>query len=409
MNNSIHPIPGNSSSSDDETQPANVITIAVQLFLSTCLFLVSILGNSLICFLLARFKSLRNVHNILVVDLVVVDLLNVVINGPLFVCYVVLDLDSFRGRLTAWVVSTLHVLFAYLTLTTMFLMMIERFLAIQFPFKYRVGKTKQKTLVAVLIKWLLSAVAVLSVYVPLYEINLGKRSVREYRTAYSEISPIVGRYLSPPILLASVFLYFFTRRALKVQDSRLRVSGLAMSAVDKLKLANRKKSKGLNTILIIIIIFCISYVPTMFRSAFSFGARGSAMQWLVFVLCSSLFLPSALNSLVYFGRVENFQTAVKRLWKDICENDVGSREPRTQLAKNHVIRRQSRPRDQASERRRFVVDKGEIELQLQNSAAEYLTKSNCKETIRRRSEADLQTDKQFDHQFKLGRRSHSFT
>ena len=78
-------IPGADSCSSGETQTPNVSTIAVHLLLASSLFLASILGNGFMCFLLARFKQLQTVSNFLLVDLAVVNLLSVGINGPLFV------------------------------------------------------------------------------------------------------------------------------------------------------------------------------------------------------------------------------------------------------------------------------------------------------------------------------------
>lgn len=293
--------------SDEASQRRDPYIIAAQASISVVLLTVSSFANGLVFFLLVRFKTLQTAHNILVADLAVVDLLNIVINVPLFVCYAVLDLDVFQGRLTAWLLSTLHVLFAYLTLTTMFMMMTDRFMAIRFPFSYRHIKTKKRILVAIFVKWLLSFVAVFSVYGPLYNVNLGDSPVLEYRMTYNrESNAAIPRILAPLVLLGSVFLYLFSWYTLK-RHARVNLPRAQH------RTGRKRKEKAINTILFIIILFCASFVPEILRSTRPLELVGKAKQWLLFGLSFLIFLPSAVNPFVYFRRVERFRLALKQL------------------------------------------------------------------------------------------------
>ena len=354
-------MPGDFCASDGITQTSNVNTVAVQVVLSSCLFFVSALGNGLLCFLLARFKHLRTVANIPVADLAVVDLLNIIINGALFVCSVLLSFDTFRGRLIAWLVSTLHVFFAFLTLTTMFMMMMDRFLAIQFPFKYRAIKTKKKVLVIIFIKWLLSLVAVLAVFVPLYKVDLGECLVIDYRVAYGEeLGFKIGRYfLGPPVLLGSICVYVISRRSLKSNNSNLPAGSSSQRSSDQ------RTKKALNTIVITLLIFCFSYIPSFFIGANTFRLLQSR-RWRLFVLYFLLFIPSALNPFVYLGRVQCFQVIIRQYWQNcFCQNRVNIEAREASASENnlqehaHSLKRTKH----TSEKRGFVMNIVDVEEQ----------------------------------------------
>ena len=282
-------------------------SMGAQIVVSFLLLAVASGANGLLLGLLARFKALQTTSNVLIVDLAVVDLLNVLINVPLFMCYGVMDLEVFRGKLISWFVGTLHVLFAYLTLTTMCLMMMHRFLAIRFPVYYQAKKTRTRVLMAILVKWLLSVITVIGVYAYLFKIDLGNSPVEEYRASYNkESKAVIPRIFAPAILVVSICLYMVCRRTLKATSRNLQ--RIQDSAVEK------GKQKAINTILIVVVIFCASYVPEILRSSFPLGLAGKHRQWLQFALNVVLFLPSTINPFIYFVRVTSFRRAFKGLF-----------------------------------------------------------------------------------------------
>ena len=56
------------------------------------------LGNGFVLAVTARFKSLRTVPNILVVNLAFVDLFNAAINLPPYIIYYVFEASWFKGK-----------------------------------------------------------------------------------------------------------------------------------------------------------------------------------------------------------------------------------------------------------------------------------------------------------------------
>ena len=87
----------------------------IHIFMITVVMVGSIIGNSIICLLLVRFKTLRTVPNILVVNLSVVDILNAVTNMPLMILWYICKVPYLKGRRTSWLIVSWYVLFMYLT------------------------------------------------------------------------------------------------------------------------------------------------------------------------------------------------------------------------------------------------------------------------------------------------------
>ena len=63
-----------------------------------------------------RFKKLRTVPNLFIANMAMIDLLNAVINMPLYILYDVLQvLSTMRGKAIAFTITALHVLFSHLS------------------------------------------------------------------------------------------------------------------------------------------------------------------------------------------------------------------------------------------------------------------------------------------------------
>ena len=129
-------------SSEDNSNSANIT--AVQSILYIILLLTAIVGNGLFFFLYIRHKTLRTVHNALFADLSVIDSLNSIINIPLSICYVVFATPSLRGKTFPWTVSFLHTFFALLSLASMALQMVDRYVAVCWPILYKTSKSIPK-------------------------------------------------------------------------------------------------------------------------------------------------------------------------------------------------------------------------------------------------------------------------
>ena len=144
----------------------------------------SILGNSVICLLLIRFKTLRTVPNILVVNLSVVDILNAAINMPLMILWYICKVPYLKGRSISWFVVTVYVMFMYLTVFNLTVLAIDRFGAIVLGFRYHSWKTVNKAKVAVVFVWLSAAAYTYGMFTLGLDIDLGDAPVLVYRIHY---------------------------------------------------------------------------------------------------------------------------------------------------------------------------------------------------------------------------------
>ena len=142
---------------------------------------VSILVNGLVLAVIARFKSLRTIPNILIANHALVDILSVITNSTLFVVGIVWKASWFRGWTLAIINSSVNRLFLMLNLVSRLAMMTNMYLAISFGFRYLAWKTKTKALVCVFLIWLICISMVILLALPLLHIDLGDAHITEYR------------------------------------------------------------------------------------------------------------------------------------------------------------------------------------------------------------------------------------
>ena len=124
---------------------------AVRIFLYTSFLIAAINGNVLLFFSLFRYKVLRTVHDALIADFAVVDFLNCVVIIPLSIHFVVLE--RFHVKSFVWALSFLHSFFILNSLFTLMLQMVDRYLAISFPFTYKAKKSWTKIIAVISFKW----------------------------------------------------------------------------------------------------------------------------------------------------------------------------------------------------------------------------------------------------------------
>ena len=58
----------------------------------------SVISNGFVLGIIPRFKKLRNYDNILIANLALVDLLNALINIPMYLLYGVIEVSCFKGK-----------------------------------------------------------------------------------------------------------------------------------------------------------------------------------------------------------------------------------------------------------------------------------------------------------------------
>ena len=175
----------------------------------------SVLGNGLVLAVIARFKSLRTVPNILLTNLAVVELLNTAINMPLYLIWFTFEASWYRGKTLAIINTSLNRFFAMLNLVSMFTMMTNMYLAISFGLKYLAWMTKKKALICVFLIWFISIMMVIWLAVPVLDIDLGDVHVIKYRAEIFKRGKDFVAAIMAFFIICGAIVCFLTARSIK--------------------------------------------------------------------------------------------------------------------------------------------------------------------------------------------------
>ena len=165
-------------------QSKPLFTKVIMSALTVALSSFALLGNGSILAVIASFKSLQTVPNVLIGNLAAVDLLNAVISMPIQITYSVLEVSWYRGRALAIATSLVNRLFAILNLASMLALLANMYFAIAFDLKYFARKTNKKAVVCACLIWLIGTVLSVVSAIPQVRIDLGDAPVREYRQEF---------------------------------------------------------------------------------------------------------------------------------------------------------------------------------------------------------------------------------
>ena len=199
--------------------PKPLSTKVVMSFLTVLLALGATFGNGLILVVIARFKSFRTVPNTLLANLAVVDMLNAVINTPIYTMSFILDAGWFRGQSLAIMSSFFNRLFIILNLASMLALMANMYFVIDFCLKYRAWKANWKAnwkaVVSSFIIWFGGTLIVVLFSIPLLRIDLGDVQVIEYRAKiYQQGKYYIAAFMAL-FTICSGILGFLTINAIK--------------------------------------------------------------------------------------------------------------------------------------------------------------------------------------------------
>ena len=179
--------------------------------LTAILTSASVLDNGFVLAVIARFKSLRTVPNILMANLALVDMCDTVINMPLYVIYTVIEASWFRGKTLAIMTSIFDRLFAILHAASTLTIMANMYFAISFDMRYLSWKSKTKALVCAFLIWIISIVTVMLYSIPLFGIDLGDTHVIEYRKEiYKQGKHFVASFMALFIVSGAVTCFLTT-------------------------------------------------------------------------------------------------------------------------------------------------------------------------------------------------------
>ena len=279
--------------------------IIIQTTLLVLLLLVLVLGNSVICALVAKYKNLRTYANFLVVEMAIVDLSNGVINIPLFICYQLFPSPIFRGRYLAIVCLFLRRGFLLQNALSVMTIFLDRYFVLAYGLRYTSWKSRRKLFVIIAMKWLVGIVIVggIILFHTDFE-DIGDAPIAKYISQYEDrgILPF-PRIILPAFLITFCTVFYLSSREIKKTVSfRKGLKGLDMKRFQDLK--------ALKTVRYIIVCYAICFLPDITRSILLLTTVQMVEFWLIFSAFFFLLLTSAVNSIIYYIRTERFRRAL---------------------------------------------------------------------------------------------------
>ena len=287
--------------SDQETP---LYALVIQSFLLAVLLLVLILGNSVICALVWKYRNLRTYANFLVVEMALVDLFNGVINIPLFFCYQLYPSPVFRGRPLAIVCLFLRRGFLLQNALSVSTIFIDRYLVLAYGLRYTSWKSRKKLFAIIATKWLIGVLMVggIVLFHTDFE-DIGNAPIAKYISQYEDR----GILPFPRIVLPSFLILFCTLSYLSWREIKKTVS--FRKGLKGIDIKRFQDLKALKTVRYIIVCYAICFLPDITRSILLLTTVQLVEYWLVFGAFFFLLLTSAVNSVIYYARTERFRRA----------------------------------------------------------------------------------------------------
>ena len=286
---------------------------------------VSVVGNGLVLFLIARERQLQTVTNFFVASLAAADLLVGAVGIPcVFVALHGRPYNTFMGCLT---VNSIIVVLTQISIFGLLAIAIERFYAIKSPFSYTNNCNGKLSLIVIVISWI---AAILVGIVPLFGWNNGDMGsklcsfVEVISFQYMVYFNFFVCVLVPLIFIFLIYCYIYhvVRKQLRQIDS-LQVGDSTVMSANKSKMSQLKKDiNAAKWFAIVIFLFALCWLPIHIMNSITFFTGNVHIPTLTaFILLSHA--NSAMNPALYSLGNKKFQRAMKKLF---CRSRVGTGE-----------------------------------------------------------------------------------
>ena len=158
------------------------------IFVTVLLSLVAIIavpGNGLVLGIIVRFKKLRTFPNILIGNLALIDFFNALMNVPMYILWLVVDVKWFTGKTLAIMSLFLCHLFILLNIVSTLVLLGNALLAIELDLKYFTWKTKEKAMTIVMVVWVVCPFGTGLLTWLHWDMDLQDAPLSKYRIAFS--------------------------------------------------------------------------------------------------------------------------------------------------------------------------------------------------------------------------------
>ncbi|XP_069771789.1 galanin receptor type 1 [Narcine bancroftii] len=276
------------------------------------IFCLGVLGNSVVIIVLARSSpgKPRSTTNILILNLSIADLSYLLFCIPFQATYYILPhwvLGGFMCRFVHYF-FTVSMLVSFFTLSAM---AVDRYIAIVHSTKSSTIRVARRTMIGVLLIWLFSLAAASPEAYYHRLMNKGGHgpfcwetwTARLHKQIYRVATFLVG-YLLPLLLICYCYAKVLNHLRKKLRN----VS----------KKSESSKRKTAQTVLVVIVVFCISWLPTHVMNLWiAFGTFPLTDASFVFRIASHClaYSNSSINPIIYAFLSENFRKSYQQVFK----------------------------------------------------------------------------------------------
>lgn len=315
--------------SDDSTR--GTIKIVAQMVVFTFIILATIVGNSLICVSVKKFRHLRTNTNFILVSLALTDLSMVVI--MVLKAVTTVTGEWIFGEWCCRAVASVGLTLSFISILHLCCLSIDRYIAIQKPFRYEFIVTRRRVITILLLIWVFVTV---TSSIPLADFEFRADTYGCADPAYEKKGPfspyiffLVALFVITPftIICFSNAVVFKTALAQVRQLSRveknLRESTADICETEETQQTKpteshclKREIKCARTFALVVGIFLLCYTPFYVAGTYRKVAGPAKVP-------SSVMLPtmwiafanSFCNPIVYGFRYSPFRRAFKALWR----------------------------------------------------------------------------------------------
>lgn len=287
-------------------------------------FIVGIIGNSVVCAAVIRRKRMRSSNNIFTFNLALCDLLNVAIYLPTQMAAFENDQNWAVGNFMCHVVYILVPLCLCASIGTLLAITCDRYRAIAYPLKPRLSGKRVKTILAII--WLSSLVISFPLIIVAGEIRPepGKVFCDEtwpeeiYREIYWNFIFVIQYFL--PLTLIAVLAVLI---AIKIRQNNaiqlLPKNSQAIAAAVRQR--TKQTTKITNMLIALVILYAVCMLPQHLVFIWLTYGNLESSKYRVYVLRFSNVFPmanSALNPIVYGTLNKEFKKVFKSFFNCEC-------------------------------------------------------------------------------------------